>query len=70
MLGYLAVGDPNQPVRVDADEITDARWFTRTDIARSLAGDETDFGLPMASSIAHYLVRAWLSGTPAPEDGP
>ncbi|NJC67638.1 NAD(+) diphosphatase [Planosporangium flavigriseum] len=61
MLGYLAVADPDQPVRVDADEITDARWFTRAEVARSLAGDETDFGLPMASSIAHYLVRTWLS---------
>jgi NAD+ diphosphatase len=70
MLGYLAVADPDQPVRVDADEITDARWFTRTEVARSLAGDETDFGLPMASSIAHYLVRTWLSGPPAPEAGP
>jgi NAD+ diphosphatase len=69
MLGYLAVADPDEPVRVDADEITDARWFTRAEVARSLAGDETDFGLPMASSIAHYLVRTWLSGLPAPEAG-
>ncbi|MGC9668836.1 NAD(+) diphosphatase [Planosporangium sp. 12N6] len=60
MLGYLAVADPDQPIRVDADEIADARWFTRAEVARSLAGDETDFGLPMASSIAHYLVRVWL----------
>jgi NAD+ diphosphatase len=65
MLGFLAVADPDQPVRVDADEITDARWFTRAEVARSLAGDETDFGLPMASSIAHYLVRTWLSGPKA-----
>jgi NAD+ diphosphatase len=69
MLGYLAVADPHQPVRVDADEITDARWFTRTEIARSLAGDETDFGLPMASSIAHYLIQTWLSWPPAAEGG-
>jgi NAD+ diphosphatase len=67
MLGFLALADPDQPVRVDAEEITDARWFTRTEIARSLAGDETDFGLPMAASIASYLVRTWLSGTrPSP----
>jgi NAD+ diphosphatase len=70
MLGYLAVADPDQPVRVDADEITDARWFTRAEVARSLAGDETDFGLPMASSIAHYLVRTWLTGPEASPAGP
>jgi NAD+ diphosphatase len=70
MLGYLAVADPDQPVRVDADEITDARWFTRAEVARSLAGDETDFGLPMAASIAHYLIQTWLSGSPAPVAGP
>jgi NAD+ diphosphatase len=61
MLGYLAVADPGEPVRVDVEEITDARWFTRTEIARSLAGDESEFGLPMAASIAHYLVRTWVS---------
>jgi NAD+ diphosphatase len=67
MLGFTAVADPGQPVRVDPEEITDARWFTRTEIARSLSGEETDFGLPMAASIAHYLVRTWLSGSqPAP----
>ncbi|NJC81264.1 NAD(+) diphosphatase [Planosporangium mesophilum] len=70
MLGYLAVADPDQPVRVDADEITDARWFTRAEVARSLAGDETDFGLPMASSIAHYLVRTWLTGPTGSPAGP
>ncbi|NJC69563.1 NAD(+) diphosphatase [Planosporangium thailandense] len=70
MLGYLAVADPDQPVRVDAEEITDARWFSRAEVARSLAGDETDFGLPMAASIAHYLIRTWLSGSPTPPAGP
>jgi NAD+ diphosphatase len=62
MLGYLAVADPEQPVRVDPEEITDARWFTRTEISQSLLGERTDFGLPMAASIAHYLVRTWLTG--------
>jgi NAD+ diphosphatase len=66
MLGFLALADPDQPVKVDADEITDARWFTRTEIARALAGDETDFGLPMAASIANYLMRIWLLNGTSP----
>jgi NAD+ diphosphatase len=70
MLGFHAVADPDQPVRVDAEEITDARWFTRSEVARSLAGDESDFGLPMAASVAHYLIRTWLSGRPGSQAGP
>jgi NAD+ diphosphatase len=70
MLGFVARADPDQPVRVDPEEITDARWFTRTEIARALAGDETDFGLPMAASIANYLVRTWLTGSQPPQAGP
>jgi NAD+ diphosphatase len=60
MLGFQAVADPSQPVRVDREEIADARWFSRTEIARCLSGEAMDFGLPMAASIANYLVRAWL----------
>jgi NAD+ diphosphatase len=66
MLGFLALADPQQPVKVDPEEITDARWFTRTEIARTLAGEDTGFGLPMAASIANYLVRLWLSGRQPP----
>jgi NAD+ diphosphatase len=64
MLGFLALADPDQPVKVDEEEITDARWFTRTEIARTLDGADAGFGLPMAASIANYLVRTWLSGRP------
>jgi NAD+ diphosphatase len=60
MLGFLAIADPDEPVRVDEEEITEALWFTRTEIAAALAG-EADFSLPLAASIAHYLVRYWLS---------
>lgn len=62
MLGFHAYADPAQPVRVDPAEITDARWFTRTEVAACFAGEEVDFGLPMAASIAYYLIRSWLLG--------
>jgi NAD+ diphosphatase len=70
MLGFKAVADPAQAVRVDAAEIADARWFTRTEIARCLAGERVDFGLPMPASIAYYLVRAWLNGPATPPTVP
>jgi len=62
MLGFTARADPAQPVRVDEAEITSARWFTRTEIRDALVGDREDFGLPMGSSIAHFLITEWVAG--------
>jgi NAD+ diphosphatase len=62
MLGFLAVADPTRPLRPDPTEISDARWFTRSEISAVLDGRRDDFGLPMAASIANYLVCTWLSG--------
>jgi NAD+ diphosphatase len=62
MLGFTARADPAQPVQVDQAEITSARWFTRAEIRDVLVGDRDDFGLPMGSSIAHFLITEWVSG--------
>ncbi len=62
MLGFTARADPEQPVQVDETEISVARWFTRTEIRAALAGEREDFGLPMGSSIALFLISAWLDG--------
>jgi NAD+ diphosphatase len=67
MLGFTAVADPDQPVRVDPEEIAEARWFSRDDVAAMLDGDwvEPDSGvpmsLPMRASIAFYLIERWLT---------
>jgi NAD+ diphosphatase len=66
MLGFSAVADRAAPITVDPEEIAEARWFTRADIARMLAGEYTDartgvrIGLPMRASIALYLIERWL----------
>ncbi|MEV6597140.1 NAD(+) diphosphatase [Actinoplanes sp. NPDC051346] len=66
MLGFTAVADRNQTIVVDPEEIDEARWFTRRDVARMIAGDYVDpasgvrMSLPMRSSIAFYLVERWL----------
>ncbi|WP_433721873.1 NAD(+) diphosphatase [Actinoplanes sp. CA-051413] len=70
MLGYTAVADREQPITVDPEEIDEARWFTREDITRMIAGDYVEpesgvrMNLPMRSSIAFYLVERWLGDFP------
>ncbi|GIF10766.1 NAD(+) diphosphatase [Actinoplanes teichomyceticus] len=66
MLGFLATADPAQPLRLDPEEIDEAHWFSRDDIAGMIAGDYVHpdtgvpMGLPMRSSIAFYLIEKWL----------
>ena len=66
---FHALADPTQPVRVDGNEITQARWFTRDEIRAIVAGDVVDAGegrratLPMRVSIAFYLISRWLGAT-------
>ncbi len=68
MLGFHATADPARPLRLDPEEIDEAHWFTREDIAKMIAGDyvHPDTGvrmnLPMRSSIAFYLIESWLGG--------
>jgi NAD+ diphosphatase len=68
MLGFTAVADRAQQIVVDPEEIDEARWFTRADIAQMIAGHYVEpetgvaMNLPMRSSIAFYLVERWLSG--------
>jgi NAD+ diphosphatase len=68
MLGFHATADPGLPLRLDPEEIDEAHWFTREDVAKMIAGDfvhpETGvpMRLPMRSSIAFYLIESWLSG--------
>jgi NAD+ diphosphatase len=68
MLGFHATADPQIPFRLDPEEIDEAHWFTRDDVAKMIAGDfvhaETAvrMNLPMRSSIAFYLIESWLGG--------
>jgi NAD+ diphosphatase len=64
MLGFTALADPDEPLRVDETEIAAARWFTRTEIRESIDGEREDFGLPMATSIAFFLITEWLADRP------
>ena len=61
MLGFVALADPAAEIRVDDDEITDARWFTRTEISAVLSGRPGGITLPMGLSIARYLISEWAT---------
>ncbi|WP_341717499.1 NAD(+) diphosphatase [Micromonospora sp. FIMYZ51] len=68
MLGFLATADPAHPLRVDPEEIAEARWFSRQEIGAALAGRPVDVGdgaqlrLPPPSSIALFLIHRWFDG--------
>jgi NAD+ diphosphatase len=59
MLGFTACAtDPT--VRTDDVEITDARWFTRDELARAAADGSVQ--LPSRVSIARRLIEDWFGG--------
>jgi NAD+ diphosphatase len=62
MLGFHAIATAGAAITVDVEEIAEARWLSRTEIAAVLDGASEEFGLPFPASIAHYLITDWLYG--------
>jgi NAD+ diphosphatase len=61
MLGFHALGDPDDQLNPDPNEIADARWFTRAEVRAAEARDpDAGFGVAMPSSIAHFLIMKWV----------
>ena len=67
MMGFLAEA-LTEEITVDAEEIAEARWFSRDEIramvARAVTGpdDPTQVSLPSPIAIAHHICRRWSSG--------
>ncbi len=60
MIGLLAEGR-NDDIRLDTDEMADARWFGRAEIEQMFNGSHPEgLRLPKPAAIAHHLVRAAL----------
>jgi NAD+ diphosphatase len=55
----------NHDITMDANELEDARWFSRDEIAAMLMHRHPD-GLttPPPVAIAHHIIRAWIEGAP------
>jgi NAD+ diphosphatase len=66
MLGFAADAGPDEPVT--GDELEDARWFGREDIAIALRGESGPDGplLPPPLSISRWLIERWHAGDTAP----
>lgn len=60
MLAYRATADASQPLTLQPEEISDARWFTRDEV-RDMWADTAD-GTPSAVriSVARFLIENWL----------
>jgi len=64
MLGFIAhTADPT--LRIDSEEITEARWFSRDELVT--AGRAREVLMPGSISIARWLVERWF-GKPLPAD--
>jgi NAD+ diphosphatase len=64
MLGFHAIGDPDDQLNPDPAEIADARWFTRAEVRAAEASEPgAGFGVAMPSSIAHFLIMKWVDET-------
>lgn len=57
MIGCHGYADDDALV-VDETELAEIRWFTREEVAASLAGDGP-FAAPPAQAIAHHLLTWW-----------
>jgi NADH pyrophosphatase NudC (nudix superfamily) len=57
MLGFRATAAGGEEIRVDAEEIAEARWFSRAELAGSISSGE--ILLPPPVSIAHRIIVSW-----------
>ena len=60
MIGCLAEAATTD-IHMDAEEMTDVRWFDRAEVIRALAGRSAELTLPGPIAIAHHLIRAWAA---------
>jgi NAD+ diphosphatase len=61
MLGFRARATGSLEIKVDADEIAEAYWFSREELRASIASGE--IRLPPPVSIAHRIIESWYGGT-------
>ncbi len=60
MLGFSARAKPGQQIKVDDEEIGEARWFSRDDLRTAI--DTGELGIAPSSSIARRLIEFWYGG--------
>jgi NAD+ diphosphatase len=58
MLGFRAAATGSTDIKVDADEIAEANWYSRDDLTAAI--DNGDLLLPPPVSIAHRIIESWF----------
>jgi NAD+ diphosphatase len=58
MLGFVARVDEGHEIRVDREEIEEARWFTRDE----LRAPDGQLVIPPSISIARHILDRWVAG--------
>lgn len=61
MLAYRATADPAQQLVLQAEEITDARWFTRDEVRQMWVDTQDSTPSAVRISIARFLIDGWLA---------
>jgi len=67
MIGFHAIGDPEQEFAFNDGEIAEAAWFTRAEIRQALdqgdwsSGSESRLLLPGSISIAREIIESWAA---------
>ena len=51
----------NEQIVVDPEELDDAQWFTREDMANIHAGQHPTVLPARKGAIAHFLIENWLA---------
>ena len=67
MVGFHAIGDPEQPFAFHDGEIAEAEWFTRAEIREALehgdwsSNSDSRLLLPGSISIAREIIESWAA---------
>lgn len=61
MIGFEAVADPAEPLRLAEGEIAEAKWVSRADVRRAIEepGSVPGLGLAGGASIAFRMLQSW-----------
>lgn len=63
MIGFEAVADPEEPLRLAEGEIAEAKWVSRADVRRAIEepGSVPGLGLAGGASIAFRMLQSWAA---------
>lgn len=61
MFGCVGLAE-SEDITLDPNELDDAIWVSREDLADVFAGTRTDILPARQGSIAHFLLKGWVSG--------